>query len=65
MYETRHQFREDLKELERQTLGGIDLVIAQLDRALESLRSRDIELSGSRVGCGSPRADVARDPAER
>jgi phosphate transport system protein len=45
MYETRHQFREDLKELERQTLGAIDLVVGQLDRALESLRNHDIELA--------------------
>ena len=37
MQETRHQFRESLKELERQALGGLDLVIGQLDRALESV----------------------------
>ena len=34
MQETRHQFREDLKELERQALEGLDLVTQQLDRAL-------------------------------
>ena len=45
MYETRHQFREDLKELERQTLEGIDLVVGQLDRALKSLSNHDIELA--------------------
>jgi phosphate transport system protein len=45
MLETRHQFREDLKELEAQTLGGIDLVVGQLDRALESLRDQDVELA--------------------
>jgi phosphate uptake regulator len=45
MYETRHQFREDLKELERQTLGAIDLVIGQLDRALASVSNHDIELA--------------------
>jgi phosphate transport system protein len=45
MYETRHQFREDLKELERETLAGIDLVIGQLDRALASLSNHDIELA--------------------
>jgi len=44
--ETRHQFREDLKELERQTLGGLDLVTQQLDRALESVGYQDIELAG-------------------
>ncbi len=37
MQETRHQFREDLKGLERQVLGGLELVIGQLDRALEAI----------------------------
>ena len=44
--EVRHQFREDLKELERQTLGGLDMVTQQLDRALESLSYQDVELAG-------------------
>jgi phosphate transport system protein len=43
--ETRHQFRESLKELELQTLGGLDIVIAQLDRAQESLSYQDVELA--------------------
>jgi phosphate transport system protein len=46
MEQTRHQFRETLKELEEQTLGGLDMVIQQLDRALESLSYQDVELSG-------------------
>ena len=46
MEEVRHQFRESLKDLERQTLGGLDLVIGQLDRALESISYQDIELAG-------------------
>jgi phosphate transport system protein len=46
MQETRHQFREDLKELERQALGGLDLVTMQLDRALESVSYQDVELAG-------------------
>ena len=46
MHETRHQFREALKELERQALGGLDLVIGQLDRALESVCYQDVELAG-------------------
>ena len=46
MQETRHQFREALKELERQTLGGMDLVISQLDRALEAISYQDVELAG-------------------
>ena len=45
MKETRHQFREDLKELERQVLGGLDLVIGQLDRALEAVSYQDVELA--------------------
>ena len=35
-----------LKELERQTLGGLDIVIQQLDRALESVSYQDVELAG-------------------
>src|SRR5881397_4407062 len=46
MQETRHAFREELRDLERQTLGGMDLVIQQLDRALESVSYQDIELAG-------------------
>jgi phosphate transport system protein len=46
MQETRHQFREDLKGLERQVLGGLDLVVSQLDRALEAVSYQDVELAG-------------------
>jgi phosphate transport system protein len=46
LHETRHQFRETLKELEQQALGGLDLVVAQLDRALEAISYQDIELAG-------------------
>jgi phosphate transport system protein len=56
MYETRHQFREDLKELERQTLGEVDLVVGQLDRALASLSSQDIDLA-ERVIAAEDRID--------
>ena len=45
MQEPRHQFREELRELERQVLGGLDLVIGQLDRALESVSYQDVELA--------------------
>jgi phosphate transport system protein len=44
-HETRHQFRESLKELEQQALGGLDLVVAQLDRALEAVSYQDVELA--------------------
>jgi phosphate transport system protein len=46
MYETRHQFRQELEELERQTLEGVDLVVGQLDRALEAVSQQDVELAG-------------------
>jgi phosphate transport system protein len=45
MQETRHQFHEDLKALENQVLGGLDLITSQLDRALESLSYQDVELA--------------------
>ena len=45
MQETRHQFHESLKELEQQTLGGLDMVVEQLDRALESVSDQNIELA--------------------
>jgi len=44
--ETRHQFRETLKELEQQALGGLDMVVSQLDRALEAVSYQDVELAG-------------------
>jgi len=46
MQETRHHFRETLKELEHQALGGLDLVIEALDRSLESISYQDVELAG-------------------
>ncbi len=45
MQETRHQFRETLRELETQALGGLDLVIGQLDRSLEAISYQDVELA--------------------
>jgi phosphate transport system protein len=45
VHETRHQFRESLKELEQQAMGGLDLVVSQLDRALEAISYQDIELA--------------------
>ena len=46
MEETRHQFHAALRELEQKTLDGLELVIAQLDSALESVGSRNVELAG-------------------
>ena len=41
----RQHFQEELRALEVQTLGGIDLVVTTLDRTLESLEHQDIELA--------------------
>ena len=46
MQETRHQFHENLRQLESQALDGLDLIIQQLDRALESVSYQDVELAG-------------------
>ena len=46
MQQTRHRFHEDLAALERQALDGLDLVIQQLDRTLESISYQDVELAG-------------------
>jgi phosphate transport system protein len=45
MQETRHVFRESLKDLESQVLGGLELVMGQLDRALEAISYSDVELA--------------------
>jgi phosphate transport system protein len=56
MQETRHQFREDLKQLESETLEGLEMVIQQLDLALESASRQDVELAGI-VVAGDDRID--------
>jgi phosphate transport system protein len=43
--EGRHRFQESLRVLEESALGGIDLVVEQLDRALEALEHQDVELA--------------------
>ncbi len=50
MQETRHQFHESLRQLEEQTLGGLDMVLEQLGRALESVRDQNVELAEMVVG---------------
>ena len=42
----RLHFQEELARLEEQALGALDLVVATLDRTLEALHHRDIELAG-------------------
>src|SRR5215831_16135339 len=41
----RQHFQEELRALEVQALGGIDLVVTTLDRTLEALEHQDIELA--------------------
>jgi phosphate transport system protein len=41
----RLQFQEELSRLEEQALGALDMVVTTLDRTLEALRHRDIELA--------------------
>ena len=42
---TRQQYRDELEALEHATLGGIDLVVSQLDRVTEALQHQDVELA--------------------
>jgi phosphate transport system protein len=57
VYETRHQFHESLRQLEHMTLDGLDLVIQQLDSALQSVRRQDVELAATVVS-GDGRIDT-------
>ena len=41
----RSHFQEELEKLEEQALGGLDLVVGALDRALETVQHRDVELA--------------------
>jgi phosphate transport system protein len=41
----RSRFEDELRELEQRALGGIDIVLDQLDRTLEALRHQDVELA--------------------
>jgi phosphate transport system protein len=41
----RRHFQESLQELEDAALGGLDLVLEQLDRVLEALEHQDVELA--------------------
>lgn len=42
---TRQHFIDQLADLERQALGALDLVVEQLDRAMEALEQQDVELA--------------------
>jgi phosphate transport system protein len=41
----RAHFQEKLQTLEANALGGLDLIVEQLDRVLEALRHQDVELA--------------------
>ncbi len=41
----RAHFQQQLKELEGHALGGLNLIIEQLDRVLEALKHQDVELA--------------------
>ena len=43
--ETRLAFREELDGLEKQALGGLDLVVTALGRTMEALSQQDVELA--------------------
>jgi phosphate transport system protein len=45
MAETRRAFHEELKELESQALGGLDMVVTALERTMEALSQQDVELA--------------------
>jgi phosphate transport system protein len=42
---TRASFQEELANLEQQALGGLDMVVIALNRALETVQHQDIELA--------------------
>lgn len=42
----RIRYQQELKALEESVLGGIDLVLEQLDRVTEALEHQDVELAG-------------------
>ena len=45
MPETRVHYQEELVELERRALDGLDLVVATLDRTIEAVGNQDVELA--------------------
>jgi phosphate transport system protein len=42
---TRQHFHEDLARIEAAAMGGLDIVVEQLDRTMEALEHRDVELA--------------------
>jgi len=48
--EARAAFQDELRRLEEQALGGLDLVVAALDKTLEALKHQDVELAALVIG---------------
>jgi phosphate transport system protein len=47
---TRQHFADELARVEAQGLGGLDLVVDQIDRVLEALEHQDVELAAMVIG---------------
>ena len=47
---TRQHFAAELARVEAQGLGGLDLVVQQLDRVMEALEHQDVELAAMVIG---------------
>jgi phosphate transport system protein len=47
---TRQHFSAELARVEAQGLGGLDLVVQQLDRVMEALEHQDVELAAMVIG---------------
>ena len=45
MATTRQHFHEELARIEAAAMGGLDIVVEQLDRTMEALEHRDVELA--------------------
>ena len=45
MATTRQHFHEELARIEGAAMGGLDMVVGQLDRTMEALEHRDVELA--------------------
>jgi phosphate transport system protein len=43
--DNRTRFRDELIRLEDQVMGGLDLIVSQLDRAVEAINFQDVELA--------------------
>lgn len=44
-HEIRSQFTDELRRTEEAALGGLDIVVSQIDRTLEALEHQDVELA--------------------